>query len=405
MQLKLLNFHKILSSFATNIVGAFVALIIYQACGSFTYSFLWLVGDHTLRIIYNACLYKFYTKYPQLALLLRIVPILISTLSVLLLDVSLIAGVLLILFFHPMTISFKELPMEITLNYSTVDKGTSSTGISRVFEYVGNVVAIIMGGLFLDYLARYIVIIIAIVCYLISVVPLVIYYIKQKSDKYFNKEATSNAEQGYKNIIIKQKMKKRTIKKLVLKYAFIYFVFAVFDSLMNISMLYLFYTGSEAYSFAGYIQAAFYGFYGLGSFVAGMIDEKKDINIITYIFCVLGGLSVLLIPLVMANIILTIVVFAFIGFFYSFISLFVYSRMMPKARIMGCSNLALYGRVTGCHTSMVMMDLICVAGSVMFIPAFIVTAVFFASTAIFTPVNEEKTRELVVDYLQNNNLY
>ena len=106
MQLKLLNFHKILSSFATNIVGAFVALIIYQACGSFTYSFLWLVGDHTLRIIYNACLYKFYTKYPQLALLLRIVPILISTLSVLLLDVSLIAGVLLILFFHPMTISY-----------------------------------------------------------------------------------------------------------------------------------------------------------------------------------------------------------------------------------------------------------------------------------------------------------
>ena len=79
--------------------------------------------------------------------------------------------------------------------------------------------------------------------------------------------------------------------------------------------------------------------------------------------------------------------------------------MMPKARIMGCSNLALYGRVTGCHTSMVMMDLICVAGSVMFIPAFIVIAVFFASTAIFTPVNEEKTRELVVDYLQNNNLY
>ncbi len=405
MQLKLLNFHKILSSFATNIVGAFVALIIYQACGSFTYSFLWLVGDHLLRIIYNTCLYKFYTKFPQLALLLRLVPILISTLSVLLLDVNLIAGVLLILFFHPMTISFKELPMEITFNYSTVDKGASSTGVSRVFEYVGNVVAIIMGGLFLDYLERYIVIIIAVACYLISVIPLVIYYVKQKNTSYFNSEATSNAEQGYKNIVIKQKMKKRTIKKLVLKYSFIYFVFAVFDSLMNISMLYMFYTGSEAYSYAGYIQAAFYGFYGIGSLVAGVIDEKKDINVITYIFCILAGISVLFIPLVISNIFVSVLLYSLIGFFYSFVSLFVYSRMMPKARIMGCSNLALYGRVTGCHSSMVMMDAICIAGSVMFIPAFVVIAVFFASTAIFAPINEEKTRELVVDYLQNNNLY
>ena len=113
----------------------------------------------------------------------------------------------------------------------------------------------------------------------------------------------------------------------------------------------------------------------------------------------------MLIPITITNIALAIVVFAVIGFFYSFISLLVYSRMMPKARIMGCSNLALYGRVTGCHMSMVMMDLICTAGAVMFIPAFVVICVFFASTAAFAPANEEQTRELVVDYIQNNNLY
>ena len=134
--------------------------------------------------------YKFYTKYPQLALALRVVPVLVSTLSVLLLDVNLTLGIVLILFFHPMTIAFKELPMEITFNYSSIDKGASSTGISRMFEQLGVVIALIMGGLFLDYLARYVVIIIAVASYLISVVPLLIYYFKQR-------KSTKSREIGY----------------------------------------------------------------------------------------------------------------------------------------------------------------------------------------------------------------
>jgi len=41
----------------------------------------------------------------------------------------------------------------------------------------------------------------------------------------------------------------------------------------------------------------------------------------------------------------------------------------------------------------------------MFIPAFIVTGAIFASCAYFIPKNEETTREMLVDYLQNNKLY
>ena len=378
MQLKLLNFHKILSNF---------------------------VGDHSLRVVYNISFYKFYTKYPQLALALRVVPVLVSTLSVLLLDVNLTLGIVLILFFHPMTIAFKELPMEITFNYSSIDKGASSTGISRMFEQLGVVIALIMGGLFLDYLARYVVIIIAVASYLISVVPLLIYYFKQRKSTYFNKEATSNAATGYKNIVIKQQMKKRVIRKLVFKYSLIYFIFAVFDSLMNITMLYMFYSGSEAYSYAGYIQAAFYGFFGLGGYIAGVLDEKKDITKIMCIACVVAGIVAGCVPLVITNIVLCVLAFAIIGFLYAFVSLFCYSRMMPRARIMGCSNLALWGRTAGCHISMVMMDLICLPATFMFVPAFIIMGVFFASSSIFIPRNEEKTREFLVDYLENNNLY
>ena len=41
----------------------------------------------------------------------------------------------------------------------------------------------------------------------------------------------------------------------------------------------------------------------------------------------------------------------------------------------------------------------------MFIPAFIITGVIFASCAIFIPKNEETTRQMLVDYLENNKLY
>ena len=44
-------------------------------------------------------------------------------------------------------------------------------------------------------------------------------------------------------------------------------------------------------------------------------------------------------------------------------------------------------------------------GPFMFIPAFIVTGAIFASCAYFIPKNEETTREMLVDYLQNNKLY
>ena len=38
-------------------------------------------------------------------------------------------------------------------------------------------------------------------------------------------------------------------------------------------------------------------------------------------------------------------------------------------------------------------------------PAFFVTGGIFGSCAFFIPKNEESTREMLVDYLQNNKLY
>ena len=72
---------------------------------------------------------------------------------------------------------------------------------------------------------------------------------------------------------------------------------------------------------------------------------------------------------------------------------------------MGVSNLALNARMQGGKFSLVLIYALGSFGSVMFLPAFFVTGIMFASCAVFIPVNEESTRKMLVDYLQNNKMY
>ena len=101
MQLKLLNFHKIFSQFASNIVGAFIALIIYKSTNNFSFAFLFLCISMLLRIILTKIFFKQMTKYPQVFLLLRIIPFLLYSLSLLLLDTKhQILGIVLSVIFY-----------------------------------------------------------------------------------------------------------------------------------------------------------------------------------------------------------------------------------------------------------------------------------------------------------------
>jgi hypothetical protein len=72
---------------------------------------------------------------------------------------------------------------------------------------------------------------------------------------------------------------------------------------------------------------------------------------------------------------------------------------------MGVSNLALLNRAQASRCSQMIIYGIAMISPVMFIPAFILTGVIFASCSFAIPINEEKTREMLVDYLQNNKLY
>lgn len=406
MQLKLLNFHKFFSQFASNIVGAFVALIVYQSTNSFTYAFLFLVLNMVIRVFFQKILYNFISKKPQTALLLRVFPFLFYSLSILLLDTPhQVLGIILSLIFHALAVTLKDLPMDFVFSYSTLNKGSSSNGLSKLFEYIGVISAIILGGLFLDNLPKLVVILIACGSYLISVIPLFIYYLKQKNSPGFNKEAVSNAVESFKNIKIKKHQQDIISKKLLNKYNVIYLLFCVYDGLMQLLSLYLFKTNAESYSYVSYIQASFYSMFGFGCFVAGKLDDKIDITNIVIACCFASGSLVCVVPFVSHLIWLEVILFALIGFMYSFISIFCYSRMMTRCKIMGVSNLALCRRANSGRLSQAFVYALAAINPVMFVPTFLVIGTIFASCGIFIPKNEEKTRKMLVDYLENNKLY
>ena len=82
-------------------------------------------------------------------------------------------------------------------------------------------------------------------------------------------------------------------------------------------------------------------------------------------------------------------------------SLFVLDRMLLKSRIMGISNRALYTREVGCVTAYVVGTSFGLFG---LIGIFIAICVTMISAGFIIPYGEEKTRQNLVDFLQNNEI-
>ncbi len=142
MQLKLLNFHKMLANFSTSLVGGFIPLIIYKNTGSLFWALFYLFAMYIINYIFNQVFRKQFIKRPQLFLVLRAIPILIYSLAVLLIDVSFIWGVIIVAVFYALNMSFKGNSTEIILNYSVSQNTNSkSLGLTRVFEQMGTIIA------------------------------------------------------------------------------------------------------------------------------------------------------------------------------------------------------------------------------------------------------------------------
>lgn len=400
-QLKLLNYHKMIANFANNLVGAFISLIIFQTTGKLYLAVTYWVANHIIRLLITISLKNLYGKYPQLFLLIRIIPMILYNLFIFMLDVNIIAGIIGVCIFNALDTSLNNLSKEIIFNYSSLTQkdDNSSIGITRLFEQIGTIVALLIGGYLLD-LNKTLVVILSIAIYGISVVPLVSFYIKSRKQKTFNKDATSNA---ITTLSKKDELKQEShqlAKKMLWTYFLVYFSFAFLDLLTSTYNMYVFQQLGQ-FTTAGILSAIFNCFYAIGFYVAGILNNKRDMTSLVSIACVLISICVIALPFIDVNklFILVCVIYAIIPFAYTFISLFVLDRMLNKSRIMACSNKALFMRETGCVTAYVIGYSF---GFIGLIAIFIAIGVTMFSSSFIIPICEEKSRQNLVDYLENN---
>jgi len=402
-QLKLLNFHKMIANFANNLVGAFVPLIIYQATNNLMLAIVYLVANQLLRIIFDFCFKNLYGKYPQLMLLLRIIPITLYNIFIFVLDSNLLLGVIGVCLFISLDSSINTLPKEIIFNYSslTQQSDNKSIGVTRLFEQIGVIVALLVGGFLLDF-NKTLVLILSLSIYAISVIPLVSFYIKSRKQKTFNKDATSNAISTLNKDSEHKKIYKKLRTKLIITYGIIYFSFAFTDLLQTTYSLFIF-TQKGEFATAGILNAVFHSFYAVGFYVAGIVNNKKDITKLVCFFSCLIGVLIISLPFLSIDnhFLLICIIYGTIGFTYPFISLLVLERMLIKSRIMGISNRALFTREIGCLSAYV-IGYSC--GFFGLIGIFIITLIAMCSASFVIPYGEEKTRQNLVDFLQNNEI-
>ena len=404
-QLQLLNFHKMLANFANNLVGAFMILIVYQYTGSLAAAMIYGIAHHTLRLFINIALdkTKVFSRYPQLMLLIRAIPIISYNILVILLELEFnvwfcIIGICI---FQAFDYGLNNVSKEIIFNYSSLNKSGGSLGLTRVFEQIGTIVALIAGGMLLD-LSPILVVCISISLYLISVIPLVNYYLKSRKSKTFNKDAISNAVAVLDKKENAATSSKKLSKQLLITYGFVYFSFAFLDlmtGMFNLSV----YISQGSFTTAGILSAIFNVVYMVGSYIAGDLNEKKDLSIFISICCAVIGASVFFLPYIAANLNTMFwavcVIYGIIGILYPFVSIFVLQRMLSKTRIVGCSNSALVIREEAC---VVAYSAGYAMGFVSIPAIFILMGIALIATSGIIPACEEITRKNLVDYLQNN---
>ena len=402
-QLKLLNFYKIISNIATKLVGAFIPLIVMQAMGggsgSVIYGALSLVLIYAVRMGFNFVFRKYYEKYPQIILLLRIFTVLGYSLCIILIDTNLWLGVIGSVLFYGLDVSFKSLPSEILFNYASSEssEGKSPLGFSRLMEQLGILVALVVGGVLLD-VNKNLVIVISMVIYIISVIPLVIYYIKSKNQKTFNKDSVSNATLLYDKKPELSVNAHKISRRILWCYAITYFVFCIQDVLGNAFNIHLF-LNTSSFGVAGYINAVYNACYGIGCYLFSYIDSKKETTPLIALSCVCSAMLVLSLIL-FPNFVWYYIVMALAGILYGFICTYVLARLLPKCRIMGVSNDALFFRENASNSSVIFAIMFGMFGSM--VPVLICNVVAMIMSSAVIPLNEEKTRKYLIKYLQNH---
>jgi len=373
---------------------------VLQATGSVALAALLYCAMFLIRILCSCVLKKQYEKYPQIILMIRVVTVVLYSFSIILIDANLWLGVIGATVFYGIDMSLKTVPREILFNYASAEESSgekSSLGFSRLMEQFGILLALVVGGVMLD-VNKTLIIIISVVIYIIAVVPLVMYYIKGRKQKTFNRDSVSNAQLKYEKNPELSKNANKISKKIVWAYAIVYFIYCFQDVLGNAFNIHMF-LHTSSFGAAGYLNAVYNALFGIGCYVFSILDSKKETTSLISISCIGCALSVLGLVL-FENVVLWYVFMSIAGLLYGFICTFMLQRLLPKCRIMGVSNSALFFRENASNISvMSAMILGCTGGM---IPVLISVVVTMVVSSGLIPLNEERTRKDLINYLQNH---
>lgn len=400
MQFKLYNFHKFVGDFATSMVGTFIPLIIYNATGSIRLSALFIFCQCFCRITANHVFKKMYFNYPQLSLLIRVIPLLIYNISLIFLEDFLILGIILCSISYGINLSIKNNASSVMLNYISKKKESKNILTSRLVESTSAIIACVSGGFFLG-MNEAGLIIFSTTLYIASVLPLFVYYITHRTKKGFNKDFTSNAAITYDQDPVLKDKRKNIVKYFLKHYFVFYMLFCVIDPFTNMYTLRLF-TEVPTYTQAGFLTGMFYLAYFIGLVILKYLRQKVDIRIINLVCGVLCAVPTILIPFVESTVIVYILMFVF-GATYTICSYFMIDSIMNKCKYISATNKMLISRQDGIMAGQMLSALVVVASG-QILPVFFVMSAGLIIYAIYTFVVEEKLRHKLVNYLENNEI-
>ncbi len=403
MERKLSNFNRFMSNFSTKLIGGFIPVIVYKYTSSMQMAILTLCIQYFLSFFLDLILENYLTKYPQIFLFLRLIPIVIYEVLLLFVEKQPLLCVIGIGVAFSCSYTFKHIPKEVLFAYVNAPKerGTGThLAKGKLIEQTALICGTILGGIALDYLDTLVLVIISISLYFIGAMPLMIYFIIHRKDENQNEEYSTMEHISLKTESNNREMSNSASKRVVKEYLKFYFLQESWNA-MYILLPLLMFTITGTFTTSAIASALFDGLYGVGCYLFEKLDAKKDLTALSVVAGVILGLSGISLIFI-KNMIVFYLIVALMAICYSLIYFFSYHRMLMKSKILGRNINCIINKI---NMYFVTTGIIVSFG--IFLPVqacFVVAGTMTIGGAVAIPYVEEKTRRILVDHLEDNEI-
>jgi hypothetical protein len=407
MEYKLLNFNRFMANFSTKLVGGFVPIIVYKYATNYKLqlALLTLIIQYLCSFVFAFIFKNLLIKKPQLFLFLRIIPICIYEILLLFVSVNPLWCVVGIGLAFSLSYTFKYIPNEVLFSYVEANKksgGGKNLALSKFIDQVAIIIGLLIGGFVLDNLDMRVLITISLCLYFIGAFPLLINYFKHRKDKNYNQEYST-----YAHIALKEKSNctvyaNSVSKKIRVIYCIYYFLQESLNA-MYVLLPLLLYVLTGKFTYSAIASAIFDGLFGLGCYLTGKLESKRDITIMSATAGTLVGVMGILLIFIRDNTIgLCYLLIAIMAICYSMAYFFMYDRMIMKSKIVGRNVTCVVNKI-----NMFYLSTGFIVSFGLFLPitaCFCVGGVMSILSGITLPFVEEKTRRILVDHLEDNEI-